>query len=108
VGQRSIEHLDGIAIACSKREESIIRKGTAPRLHYLLKKMNLVVEAISQLRQRSVPGASSAQFRPQRHLASPYGLPCIAAMAFLNDSHFTSDQRLGLYGAANVRPSLGT
>src|SRR6267378_1187778 len=42
-GQRSIEHLDGIAIACSKREQSIINE--LRPLHYL-GKMNLVAEAI--------------------------------------------------------------
>jgi hypothetical protein len=42
-GQRSIEHLDGIAIACSKKEQSLIKELRPVRY---LEKMNLYVEAL--------------------------------------------------------------
>jgi len=96
-GQRSIEHLDGIAIACSKREESIIKE--LRPLHYL-EKMNLVVEAIHSFDSAQCQ-ALLAQFRRNGTWQVPT-LTVHRGMAFLNDSHFTSDARL-VYMSGEVR-----
>jgi len=97
VGQRSIEHLDGIAIACSKREESIIKE--LRPLHYL-EKMNLVVEAIHSFDSAQCE-ALLTQFRRNGTWQVPT-LTVHRGMAFLNDYHFTSDPRLA-YMSGEVR-----
>ena len=96
-GQRSIEHLDGIAIACSKREQSIIKE--LRPLHYL-EKMNLVVEAIRTYDSAQCQ-ALFAQFRRNGTWQVPT-LTVHRGMAFLNDGHFTSDPRLA-YMSGDVR-----
>jgi hypothetical protein len=88
-GQRSIEHLDGIAIACSGREQSIIKE--LRPLHYL-EKMNLVVEAIRSYDSTRCL-ALFAQFRRNGTWQVPT-LTVHRGMAFLNDRYFTSDPRL--------------
>jgi hypothetical protein len=96
-GQRSIEHLDGIAIACSKREQSIIKE--LRPLHYL-EKMNLVAEAFNSFDAAQCQ-ALMAQFRRN----STWQVPTLTVhrgMAFMNDSHFTSDPRL-VYMSGEVR-----
>jgi hypothetical protein len=96
-GQRSIEHLDGIAIACSKREQSIINQ--LRPLHYL-EKMNLVAEAINSFDATQCQ-ALFAQFRRN----STWQVPTLTVhrgMAFLNDGHFTNDPRL-IYMSGDVR-----
>jgi Amidohydrolase family len=96
-GQRSIEHLDGIAVACSKREESIIKE--LRPLHYL-EKMNLVVEAI-----RSFDSAQCQALLAQFRRNGTWQVPTLTVhrgMAFLNDGHFTSDARL-VYMSGEVR-----
>jgi hypothetical protein len=96
-GQRSIEHLDGIIIACSKREQSII-KDLRP-LHYL-EKMNLVVEALHSFDAAQCQSLF-AQFRRNGTWQVPT-LTVHRGMAFLNDGHFTSDPRLA-YMSGEVR-----
>jgi hypothetical protein len=96
-GQRSIEHLDGIAIACSKREQSIIRE--LRPLHYI-EKMNLVAEAF-----RSMDGAQCQALFAQFRRNSTWQVPTLTVhrgMAFLNDGHFTSDPRRA-YMSGEVR-----
>lgn len=96
-GQRSIEHLDGLAIACSKREPSIIKE--LRPLHYL-EKMNLVAEAFNSFDAAQCQ-ALLAQFRRNGTWQVPT-LTVHRGMAFLNDSHFTSDPRL-VYMSGEVR-----
>jgi hypothetical protein len=96
-GQRSIEHLDGIAIACSKHEQSIIKE--LRPLHYI-EKMNLVAEAIRNLDAAQCQ-ALFAQFRRNGTWQVPT-LTVHRGMAFLNDGHFTSDARLA-YMSGDVR-----
>ena len=96
-GQRSIEHLDGIAVACSKREQSIIKEFRP--LHYL-EKMNLVVEAIRTYDSAQCQ-ALFAQFRRNGTWQVPT-LTVHRGVAFLNDGHFTSDPRLA-YMSGDVR-----
>jgi hypothetical protein len=96
-GQRSIEHLDGIAIACSKREQGIIKE--LRPLHYL-EKMNLVAEALNSFDATQCQ-ALFAQFRRNGTWQVPT-LTVHRGMAFMNDGHFTSDPRL-VYMSGDVR-----
>ena len=96
-GQRSIEHLDGIAIACSRREQTII-KDLQP-LHYI-EKMNLVAEAFRNFDTAKCQ-ALFAQFRRNGTWQVPT-LTVHRGMAFLNDRQFTSDARLA-YMSGDVR-----
>jgi Amidohydrolase family len=96
-GQRSIEHLDGIAIACSKKEQSLIKE-LQPG-HYL-EKMRLVVEAI-----RSFDGGQCQALFAQFRKNSTWQVPTLTVhrgMAWMNDSHFTADPRLA-YMSGDVR-----
>ena len=96
-GQHSIEHLDGITIACSKREQSIIKE--LRPLHYL-EKMNLVAEAI-----RSYDSAQCQALFAQFRRNDTWQVPTLTVhrgMAFLNDRRFTSDPRLA-YMSGEVR-----
>ena len=96
-GQRSIEHLDGIAIGCSKREDSIIKE--LQPLHYI-EKMNLVATAFNSFDAAKCQ-ALLAQFRSKGTWQVPT-LTIHRSMGFLNDSHFTSDARLA-YMSGEVR-----
>jgi hypothetical protein len=96
-GQRSIEHLDGLAIACSKREQSIIKE--LRPLHYL-EKINLVAEAFNSFDAAQCQ-ALLAQFRRNGTWQVPT-LTVHRGMAFMNDGHFTSDARLA-YMSDDVR-----
>jgi hypothetical protein len=96
-GQRSIEHLDGIAIACSRREQSIIKE--LRPLHYL-EKMNLVAEALN-----SFDAAQCQTLFDRFRRNGTWQVPTLTVhrgMAYLNDSHFTSDPRLA-YMSGDVR-----
>jgi Amidohydrolase family len=96
-GQRSIEHLDGIAIACSKKEQSLIKE-----LHpgHYLEKMNLVVEALHSMDGPQCQ-ALFAQFRRNNTWQVPT-LTVHRGMGWQNDSHFASDPRL-VYMNGDVR-----
>jgi len=96
-GQRSIEHLDGIAVGCSKREESIIKE--LQPLHYI-EKMNLVAAAFNSFDAAKCQ-ALFAQFRDKGTWQVPT-LTLHRAFGFLNDGHFTSDARLA-YMSGEVR-----
>ena len=96
-GQRSIEHLDGIAIACSKKEQSLIKE-LQPG-HYL-EKMRLVVEAI-----RSFDGAQCQALLAQFKKNNTWQVPTLTVhrgFGWMNDSRFTSDPRLA-YMSGDVR-----
>lgn len=96
-GQRSIEHLDGIAMACSKREQSIIRE--LRPLHYI-EKMNLVAEAF-----RTIDGAQCQALFARFRRNGTWQVPTLTVhrgMAFLNDGRFTSDPRRA-YMSGEVR-----
>jgi len=96
-GQRSIEHLTGIAIACSKHEQSLM-KGLRP-LHYI-ENTNLMAEAIN-----SFDSAKCQELFAQFRRNNTWQVPTLTVhrgMAFLNDSHFTSDPRL-VYMSSDVR-----
>jgi imidazolonepropionase-like amidohydrolase len=96
-GQRSVEHLDGIAIACSRREQDLIKQ--LQPLRYL-EKVNLVAEATRSFDATRCQ-ALFAQFRRNRTWQVPT-LTVHRGMAWMNDSHFTSDPRL-VYMSAEVR-----
>ena len=96
-GQRSIEHLTGIAIACSKREQSL-QKELRP-LHYF-ENVNATVEAI-----RSFDAAKCQELFALFRRNDTWQVPTLTVhrgMAFLNDRHFTSDPRLA-YMSGEVR-----
>jgi hypothetical protein len=96
-GQRSIEHLDGIAIACSKREQAILKE--LRPLRYI-EKMNLVAEAF-----RSIDGAQCQALFAQFRRNGTWQVPTLTvhrSMGFLNDGHFTSDPRRA-YMSGEVR-----
>jgi len=96
-GQRSIEHLDGIAVACSRKEQSIIKE-LQPG-HYI-EKMNLVVEALHTL-DPSKCQELFAQFRRNNTWQVPT-LTVHRGMGWQNDFHFASDPRL-VYMNGDVR-----
>jgi imidazolonepropionase-like amidohydrolase len=96
-GQRSIEHLTGIAIACSKREQDLMRD--LHPLHYI-ENTNLIAEAI-----RSFDAAKCQELFAQFRRNGTWQVPTLTVhrgMAFLNDTHFTSDPRLA-YMSSGVR-----
>lgn len=96
-GQRSIEHLTGIAIACSKREQNLM-KGLRP-LHYI-ENTNLIAEALN-----SFDAAKCEELFAQFRRNGTWQVPTLTVhrgMAWLNDSHFTSDPRLA-YMSSDVR-----
>jgi hypothetical protein len=96
-GQRSIEHLDGIAIACSKKEQSLVKELQPGRY---LEKMRLVEEAI-----RSFDGSRCQALFAQFRKNSTWQVPTLTVhrgMAWMNDSHFASDPRLA-YMSGEVR-----
>jgi len=88
-GQRSIEHLDGLPIACSKREKELLEK-LEPR-HYM-EKMNLVAEAFNSFDAAQCQ-ALLAQFRRNNTWQVPT-LTVHRGMGWLDDSRFRSDARL--------------
>lgn len=96
-GQRSIEHLDGIAIACSQHEQEFIRELQPGRY---LEKMKLVAEAFRSLDAPKCQ-ALFAQFRRNLTWQVPT-LTVHRGMAWQNDSHFASDPRLA-YMSGEVR-----
>lgn len=96
-GQRSIEHLTGIAIACSWREQDLIKQLRPMRY---IENTNLMADAI-----RSFDAARCqdmfAQFR--RNMTWQVPTLCVhRAMGYMNDSHFTSDLRAA-YMSGEVR-----
>jgi amidohydrolase family protein len=96
-GQRSIEHLTGIAIACSKREQDLIKQ--LRPLHYI-ENINLTAEAINSFDSAKCQELF-AQFRRNMTWQVPT-LTVHRGMAWFNDSHFTSDPRLA-YMSSDVR-----
>jgi len=96
-GQRSIEHLDGIAIACSRDELRLIQQ--LRPLRYL-EKMNTVAEGFRSLD----PARCQALFAQFRHNAT-WQVPTLTvhrSMGYMDDSHFTSDPRVA-YMSPEVR-----
>lgn len=96
-GQRSIEHLTGIAIACSKREQDLIKQ--LRPLHYI-ENINLTAQAINTFDAARCQDLF-AQFRRNMTWQVPT-LTVHRGMAWLNDNHFTSDPRLA-YMSSDVR-----
>jgi hypothetical protein len=98
-GQRSIEHLDGIAIACSKREESLIKDLQSRRY---MENMRTVAEGFRNFDSERCQ-ALFAQFRRNRTWQVPT-LTVHRGMAWLDDRHFTADPRLEyMSGDVNYR-----
>jgi imidazolonepropionase-like amidohydrolase len=96
-GQRSIEHLTGIAIACSKREQDLMKE--LRPLHYI-ENTNLMGEAIRSFDAAQCQ-ALLAQFRRNMTWQVPT-LTLHRAMGYLDDAHFTSDPRVA-YMSGEVR-----
>jgi cytosine/adenosine deaminase-related metal-dependent hydrolase len=96
-GQRSIEHLTGIAIACSKREQDLIKE--LRPLRYI-ENTNLMAEALNSFDAAKCQDLF-AQFRRNMTWQVPT-LTVHRGMAYMNDSHFTSDPRAA-YMSGEVR-----
>jgi hypothetical protein len=96
-GQRSIEHLDGIAIACSTREKNLM--GSLRPRHYL-EKMNMVVQAL-----RSFDTAQCEElFAKFRHNGT-WQVPTLTlhrSLGWMGKRKFTDDPRI-VYMSADVR-----
>ena len=97
-GQRSIEHLDGIAFGCSKREQQLTRdRQEAP--HYVAR-MRVEAEAYN-----SIDSAQCLALFQQFRRNETWQVPTLTlnrAMGRLDDRRFTSDPRLA-YMAGHVR-----
>jgi hypothetical protein len=97
-GQRSIEHLDGIAFGCSKREKQLTRdRQEAP--HYVAR-MRVEAEAYSSIDNTQCL-ALMQQFRRNGTWQVPT-LTVNRSMGRLDDRRFMSDPRL-VYMAGHVR-----
>ncbi len=96
-GQRSIEHLTGIAIACSSREQDLMKQ--LRPLHYI-ENTSLIAEAIRSFDAARCQ-ALFAQFRQNMTWQVPT-LTLHRAMGYMNDNHFTSDPRVA-YMSPEVR-----
>jgi hypothetical protein len=97
-GQRSIEHLDGIAFGCSKREKELTRdRQDAP--HYVAR-MRVEAEAYNSIDQGQCL-ALTQQFRRNGTWQVPT-LTVNRVLGHLDDRRFTSDPRL-IYMAGHVR-----
>src|SRR5580704_17751238 len=97
-GQRSIEHLDGIAFGCSKKEKQLTRdRQEAP--HYIAR-MRVEAEAYN-----SIDNAQCLALMQQFRRNGTWQVPTLTinrAMGLLDDRRFTSDPRLA-YMAGHVR-----
>ena len=97
-GQRSIEHLDGIAFGCSKREKQLTHdRQNAP---HFIARLKLEAEAYN-----SVDSAQCVALFQQFHRNGTWQVPTLTvnrAMGRLDDHKFTSDPRL-VYMAEQVR-----
>jgi hypothetical protein len=89
-GQRSIEHLDGIAFGCSKKEKQLTRdRQDAP--HYVAR-MNVEADAY-----RSFDAAQCTALFQQFRRNGTWQVPTLTvnrSMGMLDDRRFTSDARL--------------
>ena len=96
-GQRSIEHLTGIAIACSKREQDLIKQLRPMRY---IENTNLVADAI-----RSFDAAKCQDLFAHFRRNATWQVPTLTvhrSFGYMNDSHFTSDPRVA-YMSSEVR-----
>lgn len=96
-GQGSIEHLAGIAIACSSREQELMKQ--LRPLHYI-ENTNLTAEAIRSFDAAKCQ-ALFAEFRRNRTWQVPT-LTVHRAFGYMNNSHFTADPRVA-YMSEEVR-----
>lgn len=96
-GQRSIEHLTGIAIACSSREQDLMKQ-----LHPLQYIENTILNAEAV---RSFDAAKCQALFAQFRRNMTWQVPTLAvhrAFGYMNDSRFTSDPRVA-YMSEEVR-----
>ena len=96
-GQRSIEHLTGIAIACSSRERDLMNQ--LRPLRYI-ENTELIAQAVRSFDAAKCQ-ALFAEFRRKETWQVPT-LTVHRAFGYLNDSHFTSDPRVS-YMSEEVR-----
>lgn len=96
-GQRSIEHLTGMAIACSSREQDLMKQ--LRPLQYIENTI-LMAEAVRSFDAAKCQ-ALFAQFCRNRTWQVPT-LTVHRAFGYMNDSHFTSDPRVA-YMSEQVR-----
>jgi hypothetical protein len=96
-GQRSIERLDGIAIACPKHEQNLIKE-LSPG-HYI-EMMNLVVQALGSFDAAKCQELFAEFRRNSTWQAST--LTAHRAMGMMNDGEFAGDPRL-VYMSEGVR-----
>lgn len=96
-GQGSIEHLAGIAIACSSREQELMKQ--LRPLRYI-ENTNLTAEAVRSFDAAKCQ-ALFAEFRRNRTWQVPT-LTVHRAFGYMNNSHFTADPRVA-YMSEEVR-----
>ena len=89
-GQRSIEHLQGIALGCSKRQETLMND--LARANYFFKRIELTGEGYGSIDQAKCQ-ALFAEFRANQTWQVPT-LTVLGMWSRLEDSKFTSDPRL--------------
>ena len=98
-GQRSIEHLTGIAIACSRREQDLIKQ---LRPLHNIENTNLTAEAI-----RSFDSAECEALFARFHSNKTWQVPTLTvlrALGYMNERQFTSEARVA-YMSAELRRS---
>ena len=96
-GQRSIEHLAGMAMACSSREQDLMKQ--LRPLRYI-ENTNLIAEAVRSFDAAKCQ-ALFAQFRRNQTWQVPT-LTVHRAFGYMNDSRFSSDPRVA-YMSEEVR-----
>ncbi|HEY6249347.1 MAG TPA: amidohydrolase family protein [Candidatus Angelobacter sp.] len=89
-GQRSIEHLQGIALGCSSRQDSLMND--LARANYFFKRLEINGEGYGSIDQKKCH-ALFAEFRTNQTWQVPT-LTVLGMWAHLEDSKFTSDPRL--------------
>ena len=89
-GQRSIEHLQGIALGCSKRQDVLMND--LARANYFFKRLELNGEGYGSIDQAKCQ-ALFAEFRANQTWQVPT-LTVLGMWGRLEDSKFTSDPRL--------------
>ena len=93
-GQRTMEHLLGIAVACSKQQERLA--GAMSRAEFFRDRLAVEAEAYSSLDQAKCQGLF-AEFRSNDTWQVPT-LSVLRVWGRLDDSKFTSDRRMAYVG----------
>ncbi len=97
-GQRSIEHLQGIALACSARQDALM--GDLERVQFFRDRLAIEADGYRTL-DRAKCQALFAEFRQNEHGdCQPFSV--LRVWGRLDDPHFTSDPRLAYIGRKSL------